>query len=101
MPALKDSKITTKVSSRGQVVLPASIRASKHWETGTELEVIDRGNEVVLRKRSRREELYPPITWEEFLARLPKYEGPYITDEMMHEAIEAEARRRWNAEDRG
>lgn len=97
----KARQTTTRVSSRGQVVLPASVRASKNWGPGTELVVVDQGDEVVLRKRSRREELYPPITIDEFLAGRPTYEGPRITDEMMNEAILEEARRRWNAEDRG
>ncbi len=91
----------TKVSSRGQVVLPASIPAGKGWGPGTELEVVDQGNGVFLRKRSRREELFPPITIEEFLARRPKYEGPPITDEQMREAILEEARRRWYDEESG
>jgi hypothetical protein len=39
----------------------------------------------------------PRLTMEEFLAKRIKYDGPPITDEMMWEAIEKEARRRWNA----
>jgi AbrB family looped-hinge helix DNA binding protein len=93
----KAKQVTTKVSSRGQVVLPVSVRASQNWGPGTELVVVERGDEVVLRKRSKREEKYPPITLEEFYRRVPKYEGPYITDEMINEAVLEEARRRWDA----
>ena len=91
----KSKPVTTKVSSRGQVVLPASVRAAKNWGPGTELTVVERGDEVVLRKRSKREEKYPPITIDEFLARIPKYDGPYITDEMIDQAILDEAARRY------
>lgn len=96
----KAKPVTTKVSSRGQVVLPASVRASRNWGPGTELVVVERGDEVVLRKRSKREEKYPPITLEEFFARIPKYDGPYITDEMIDQAILDEAARRYHEKNR-
>ncbi len=92
---------STKVSSRGQVVLPASIRARKGWGPGTELEVVDRGNEVVLRRRSRRAELYPPITMEEALARLPRYEGPPVSDEEIETELAQYIRRDWWRENGG
>ena len=91
---------TTKVSSKGQVVLPKSVREAHGWPAGTELEVIDRPNEVALRPRSRRDERFPPITTEEFLARVPRYDGPPITDEMIREAVLEEAKRRWHAKGR-
>jgi AbrB family looped-hinge helix DNA binding protein len=100
MPTSK-ARATTKVSSRGQVVLPAAIRASRHWDAGTELEVIERGDEVVLRKRSRREEKYPPITWEEFLSRLPKYEGPPLSDKDIEDAISRSFAEEWRAKNGG
>ena len=90
--------LTIKVSTDGSVELPASVREANGWTAGTELEVIERGTEVVLRPRSRRQELFPPITIEEFLARRPSYDGPAITDEMIEAAILDEARRRWPAE---
>jgi AbrB family looped-hinge helix DNA binding protein len=40
---------TVALSSKGQFVLPKTIRDRHHWDTGTEFLVIDRGNEVVLR----------------------------------------------------
>ncbi len=94
--------LTVKVSETGSVELPKSMREANGWTVGTELELEERGREVVLRPKtkSRREELFPPITIEEFLRRVPKYEGPSITDEMMQEAISKEAKRRWNEESR-
>jgi AbrB family looped-hinge helix DNA binding protein len=88
---------TTKVSSKGQVVLPKAVREAHGWPAGTELQVIDREHEVALRPKSRRDERFPPISVEEFLARVPRYDGPPITDEMIREAVLEEAKRRWHA----
>lgn len=40
---------TVALSSKGQFVLPKSIRDTHHWNTGTKFLVIDRGTEVVLK----------------------------------------------------
>jgi len=40
---------TVALSSKGQFVLPKSIRDLHHWDTGTRFVVIDRGSEVVLK----------------------------------------------------
>lgn len=37
------------LSSKGQFVLPKSIRDRHHWKSGVRLVVIDRGDEVVIR----------------------------------------------------
>ncbi len=37
------------LSSKGQFVLPKAIRDRHHWQAGTRLVVIDRGDEVVIR----------------------------------------------------
>ena len=37
------------LSSKGQFVLPKAIRDRHHWDTGTRLVIIDRGDEVVLK----------------------------------------------------
>ncbi len=91
----KAKPVTTKVSSRGQVVLPASVRAARNWGPGTELVVVERGDEVVLRKRSKREEKYPPITLDEFFARVPKYEGQPLSDEDIERALDQSSRDEW------
>ncbi len=40
---------TTKLSSKGQVVLPSATRASRKWLPGTEFEVIEMEDGVLLR----------------------------------------------------
>lgn len=40
---------TTKLSSKGQVILPAAIRAANQWKAGVEFAVEDTGEGVLLR----------------------------------------------------
>jgi len=47
---------TTKLSSKGQVVIPRSIRASHHWGVGQELVVVDAGDGVLLKPKQVFEE---------------------------------------------
>ncbi|WP_279479354.1 hypothetical protein [Aureimonas sp. SK2] len=51
-----------------------------------------------MRRRSRREELYPPITMEEALARLSLYEGPPVSDEEIEKKLTEHAQREWRRE---
>jgi len=84
----------------GAIVIPKSVRDAHGLQDGAEFEVIDGGRRIVL-------ELMEPVlpaeeqrklTAEEFLAivrKFPKYEGPPVTDEMMHEAINQAAVADW------
>lgn len=90
-------ELTTKMSSKGQVVLPKAIRDANGWAAGTELEVINRGGEVVLRPKSRRSRHFPTVPLPEFLARIPVRRGPQVTDEQIERLVLEEARRRWHA----
>ncbi|MBO0905414.1 AbrB/MazE/SpoVT family DNA-binding domain-containing protein [Jiella sonneratiae] len=85
----------TRVSEEGQIFLPSEVSTTQGWDSGTELEVVERGGEVVLRPRSFRRTVFPPITLEQFLAAVPKYDGPLVTDEMMEAGLAEEAKRRW------
>lgn len=40
---------TTKLSSKGQVILPAAIRSAKHWKAGVEFSVESTSAGVLLR----------------------------------------------------
>ena len=40
---------TTKLSSKGQVVLPSATRANRKWPVGTEFEVVETADGVLLR----------------------------------------------------
>lgn len=40
---------TTKLSSKGQVIIPKPLRTAHHWEAGQELVVFDSGDGVLLK----------------------------------------------------
>jgi AbrB family looped-hinge helix DNA binding protein len=80
----------TRLSSKGQVIIPKAVRDRHGWQPGVELEVEDRGDAVVLRLATS----FRPTTFEEVRGCL-KYEGPPVTIEEMDEAIDREARRMW------
>jgi AbrB family looped-hinge helix DNA binding protein len=80
----------TRMSSKGQVIIPKAVRDRHGWRPGAELEVEDRGDAVVLRPAKP----FPSTTVEEVYGCL-KYNGPPLTIEQMDEAVEREARRMW------
>lgn len=41
----------TRLSSKGQVILPKVIRDSHHWPTGTEFEIEERPDGILLRPK--------------------------------------------------
>ena len=80
---------TTRVSSKGQVVLPREVRDRKKWQPGTTLVVEETREGVLLRL----EKPFPPTTLEEVAAIL-QYKGKPKTIEEMDEAITEEVRAR-------
>ena len=42
---------TTRVSSKGQVIIPKPLRVAHHWEAGQELVAVDAGNGILLKPR--------------------------------------------------
>lgn len=73
---------TTKLSSKGQVIIPAPMRASHHWEVGQELIVIDTGDGVLLKPKSP----FPETSIDDVLGCL-NYKGKAKTLDQMDEAI--------------
>ena len=43
---------TSKLSSKGQVVIPKSLRVAHHWEAGQELVVVDVGDGILFKSKS-------------------------------------------------
>jgi AbrB family looped-hinge helix DNA binding protein len=88
----------TKVSAKGQVVIPKDVRDRLHWGPGTELEVVDGPAGVMLRARPS---MMKKLPFDEALARLRAvvdYKGPAGTDEDWKEAIDEMFRKdpQWN-----
>lgn len=74
------------LSSKGQFVLPKAIRNRHHWQAGTRLVIIDRGDEVVIKSA----EPFAPTTFESSDA-LSVYKGRRLSIADMDRAIVAEA----------
>lgn len=80
---------TTRLSSKGQVILPKSVREAHHWQPGMEFIIEDTSDGVILRpakpfKATRLEDV----------AGCLKYAGPAKTLEEMEAAIETEVKER-------
>ncbi|RUW62242.1 AbrB/MazE/SpoVT family DNA-binding domain-containing protein [Mesorhizobium sp. M7A.F.Ca.US.008.03.1.1] len=82
-------KLITTVSTKGQVILPSSIRKRREWVAGTRLVVEDTPEGVLLRPTPAFAATRP----EDVFASLPS-RGKPLTLEEMDAAVLAEARRR-------
>jgi AbrB family looped-hinge helix DNA binding protein len=82
-------KLTTVVSTKGQVILPKAIREKRDWRAGTRL-VVEETPQGVLLRRAR----VFPETRPENVRGVLRYEGPPKTIEEMNAGIVAEAKRR-------
>lgn len=82
-------KLTTTVSTKGQVILPKSIRQRREWDAGTRLLVEDTPDGVLLKPAPAFAETRP----QEVFGSLA-YRGKPKTLEEMAAGVLAEARRR-------
>jgi len=80
---------TTKLSSKGQIVLPSAVRKAKAWRTGQELAVESTPEGVLLRPMKP----FPPTRLEDVVG-CAGYRGPRRSLADMDAAVAAEARRR-------
>lgn len=79
--------LTTKLSSKGQVIIPKAMRSRHHWESGQELAAVDVGDGILLRAASP----FPETTIKEVASCLP-YRGRAKTLKDMEKAISKGAR---------
>jgi len=82
-------KLTTTVSTKGQVILPSAIRQRREWGAGTRL-VVEETDDGVLLKRAP---AFAATRPEEVFGLLPHRGDPKSIEEM-DAAVLAEARRR-------
>jgi AbrB family looped-hinge helix DNA binding protein len=72
----------TKMSAKGQIVIPKDVRERMGLAIGDAFEVITRGDEVILRREPKRKRL----TFEEATAQVRKainYQGPRLPVEAL------------------
>lgn len=84
----------TKMSEKGQVVVPKAVRDRLGWLPGTDLEVIETEGGVTLRPRSTRTKL----TVEQAVARFRKlytHVGPPVSLDEMRASIQEKVFRRF------
>ena len=81
-------QITTTVSTKGQVILPKSIRQARSWNAGTRL-VVENGPDGVMLKAAP---CFPETSPEHVFGCLP-YKGKPKSVAEMEEAILAEAKK--------
>jgi AbrB family looped-hinge helix DNA binding protein len=82
-------RLTTRVSTKGQVTLPKAIRQQRRWEPGTRLVVEDTPDGVLLMAAP----LFAPTRPEDVYGSLPRRRDPKSLEEM-DAGIMAEAKRR-------
>jgi len=85
---------TTKLSSKGQVIIPKPIRMAHQWDVGQELIVIDTGDGVLLKSKTP----FPETSIDEVAACL-KYSGKTKTLEDMEQAIKKATLERFHGSD--
>jgi AbrB family looped-hinge helix DNA binding protein len=85
----RPSSLTTTLSTKGQIILPAAIRKARAWPPGTRLVVEDTTEGVLIKAAP----LFPATKPADVFGSLP-HKGPPLTLEEMDAAVAAEARRR-------
>jgi AbrB family looped-hinge helix DNA binding protein len=79
--------MTTRLSTKGQLIIPKEIRERHGWEAGIELEIEDRGDAVLLRRAAE----VPETTLEDLLG-CTGYQGPAHRLEEMEAGVAKGAR---------
>jgi len=81
---------TTKLSSKGQVIIPKGFRSSHHWEPGLELMVIDTGEGLLLKPKAP----FAPSELSDVAGMLAGEVAPR-SDAEIDEALKQEMRSKW------
>lgn len=84
----------TRLSSKGQVIIPKTLRETYHWVIGQEFIVEDTGNGILLRPKSPF-----PRTMVEEVAGCLNYTGQPKTLEDMEDAIKKGILAQWHDRD--
>lgn len=81
---------TTRLSSKGQVIIPKPLREAHHWDTGIELLVVDTGDGLLLRPKP----IFAPTTLDEVAGCL-RSTGAARSEEEIDAAIRQRLRDEW------
>ena len=86
-----------RLSSKGQLVVPKTVRDAHGWGPGTEIEFVESGEGVLLRPVDDLEARFPSITMDELFARRIQVDQPLPDDREIDRILLAEAARRYDA----
>ena len=81
---------TTKLSSKGQIIVPKSLRETHCWKPGQEFVVVDTNEGILLKPK----QVFEPTKLEDIVDRFP-YRGEPKTIEQMNAAIDREIAKKW------
>lgn len=81
---------TSKLSSKGQIIIPKVVREAHHWRTGMEFVVESVGDGILLRPRKP----FPPTHLEDGVG-CAGYKGPAKTLTEMEQGILEDVKRKW------
>ncbi len=81
---------TTKLSSKGQVIIPKAFRSTHRWEPGLELMVIDTGDGLLLKPKA-------PFAPSELSEVIGMFSGKVAakTEAQIEAALLQDMRRKW------
>jgi AbrB family looped-hinge helix DNA binding protein len=85
---------STKLSSKGQVIIPKQFRDALRWEVGMELLVIDTGEGLLLKPKAP----FEPTRLDQVAGVLKDRVAP-LTDAQIKDALKAGMRRKWRDRD--
>ena len=85
---------TTKLSSKGQVIIPKAFRSTHRWEPGLELMVIDTGDGLLLKPKAP----FAPSDLAEVSGMFKGKVAPK-TDEQIEAALTRDVRSKWRDSD--
>lgn len=81
----------TRLSSKGQVIIPKTLRTAHHWEAGQELIAIDVGDGILLKPKNP----FPETTLDQVVGCLKYFGKPKSLDEM-EDAIRRGIAEQWH-----
>jgi AbrB family looped-hinge helix DNA binding protein len=84
----------TRLSSKGQIIIPKAVRDAHGWTEGTEFTVEGSKDAIVL--RPQRTSLFPRTTIDDVIGCV-NYKGPRKSIKEMNDGIVKEARLMWQA----
>lgn len=86
-----NSIVSSRISSKGQVVIPKEVRDEQHWSEGTEVIFITTPQGLLIKPKSP----FPKTNIEDYLARQKPYVGQPIPESEWDDRMIEAMRKEW------